>query len=248
MPRGGARPGAGRKPTRPVSARRVMLDLSAAEARRLQALQERSGQTASAVLRALLMAAALLVLLTACDAPSSLEHDTDQPLTSAPTVDGETPTHGFWAYRRWPTLVLDEAGSCPVEAVEAALAPFRAAGIDVAYEAGVCRPDHWYVEDGRVCLRTDDDALWEDRDAGHAWWRPRLDAEDQIVTGGITVWSSCNPMVIAHEVGHLLGLGHSDDRAHTMYPAESDVLAFGERDLPAIVARRAEYLAAEQHR
>lgn len=178
------------------------------------------------------------LLLAACHAPGNLSHDTDQPLVETTSVAGETPTHGFWAYRRWPTLVLDTAGSCPAEAVEAAMAPFYAAGIDVAYEVGECRPDHWYVEDGRVCLRT------EEGIAGHAWWRHSPDVVGEIMTGGIAVGPHCNPMAIAHEVGHVLGLGHSEDVGHTMYPAETDVLSFGDVDLQAIVARREAHLTA----
>lgn len=181
------------------------------------------------------------LLLTACDAPGDLSHDTDQPLTETTQVAGETPTHGFWAYRRWPTLVLSTAGSCPVEAVEAALAPFHEAGIEIGYVAGECRPAFWRVEDGRVCLRVDDDGLYEAEAAGEAYWRTRK-GTDQIVEGGIRVMSHCNPMAIAHEVGHVLGLGHSEDTAHTMYPAESDVLAFGDVDLQTIVAMREAHL------
>lgn len=183
------------------------------------------------------------LLLAACHAPGDLSHDTDQPLTETVPVAGWTPTHGFWAYRKWPTLVLDEAGSCPVEAVEAALAPFHEAGIEIGYESGECRPAFFRVEDGRVCLQVDDDGLWEAEAAGEAYWRTRK-GTDQIVEGGIRVMSSCNPMVIAHEVGHVLGLGHSEDVEHTMYPAESDVLSFGDVDLQAIVARREAHLTA----
>jgi hypothetical protein len=51
MPRGGKRPGAGRKAERPKTARRVMLELGAGEARLLDALEERLDQPAAMVLR-----------------------------------------------------------------------------------------------------------------------------------------------------------------------------------------------------
>lgn len=51
MPRGGKRPGAGRKPVRPKPARRLMLDLSAAEARQLARLEQRLDMPASAIMR-----------------------------------------------------------------------------------------------------------------------------------------------------------------------------------------------------
>lgn len=196
--------------------------------------------------------AAALVLLTACDHQRDLEHDTAQPLTES--TDGTTPTHGYWALRAWPTLVLSEDGSCPVEAVDKALEPFLAAGIAIRHEVGVCNPEHWNVEDGRVCLEVDDEGLQERHVAGNAWWRYRTRSEsvvedgvrftrvrntDQITVGGIRVKSSCNPMVIAHEVGHILGLGHSEDPGETMWPSESDVLAFSGADLASIVARHA---------
>lgn len=185
-----------------------------------------------------------ILLLAACDQPLSLEHDTDQPLTQADAVPaGTTPTHGYWALSRWPTLVLDVDGSCPAEAVQAALGPFHDAGIEIKHEVGKCRSDHWYIEDGRICLRTDEEGLTDHGLAGSAYWWPRPGTSDEIAMGGISVQSDCNPMVIAHEAGHILGLGHSDDRANTMYPLESDVLSFDAADLQAIVARRAAYLA-----
>lgn len=55
MPRGGKRPGAGRKAARPKTARRVMLELSAAEARQLDDLEKRFGISASVVLRSALL-------------------------------------------------------------------------------------------------------------------------------------------------------------------------------------------------
>lgn len=151
--------------------------------------------------------------------------------------------HGYWALSRWPTLVLDDGGSCPAEAVDEALAPLRAAGIEIKHEVGKCRSDHWYIEDGRICLRTDEESLSEHGLAGSAYWWPRPGTSDEIAMGGISVQPDCNPMVIAHEVGHILGLGHSEDKGETMYPAESEVLHFSEADLKAIVARRAAYLA-----
>lgn len=199
----------------------------------------------------ILLAAALL--LTACGAPTDLEHDTDRPLTEV-IPGGPTPTHGYWALRAWPTLVLSEDGSCPVEQVDKALAPFLAAGIAIRHEVGKCHPSHWNVEDGRVCLAVDDAGLSERHLAGNAWWRYRQWSEivvedgvrirrvhdtDQITVGGIRVKSDCNPMVIAHEVGHILGLGHSEDPAETMFPAASDVLSFAPGDLEWLVAKHA---------
>jgi hypothetical protein len=193
-------------------------------------------------MRFLLAATGLLLL--ACGQPRSLEYDVNQPLThTADLPTGSTPMHGYWALSRWPTLVRDEAGSCPAEAVDEALKPFHDAGIEIKHEVGKCRSDHWYIEDGRLCLRTDDEGLSEHGLAGSAYWWPRPGTSDEIAMGGINVQSDCNPMVIAHEVGHLLGLGHSKDKANTMYPLESDVLSFDAADLQAIVARRAAYLA-----
>jgi hypothetical protein len=177
--------------------------------------------------------AALFTLLCACADPGSLEHDTAQPLTEV-VADG---THGHWALHRWPTLVLDVEGSCPVEEVDKALAPFLAAGIEMRREVGVCHPDHYHIEDGRVCLRVDDERLAERKAAGVAWWRVRRGAPDEITVGGVIVRSDCLPMVIAHEVAHVLGLEHSEREGDTMYPAVSDALEFGGQ-LALIVAAR----------
>lgn len=180
-----------------------------------------------------LLAIALL-LLTACDQPGERIDATDQQL---PIAAGETPTHGYWALTRWPTLVLSEAGTCPVEAVEAALKPFHAAGIAIAYVAGECRPDAFHVEDGRLCLRT------EGTRGGNTWWRYKPGTTDEISVGGITVGSDCDTVTLAHEVGHALGLGHNEDPTHPMYPAVTgeQSLDFG-TDLAVVVARHQAYL------
>jgi hypothetical protein len=177
--------------------------------------------------------AALFALLCACADAGSLEHDTAQPLVDV-VADG---THGHWALHRWPTLVLDVEGSCPVAEVDKALAPFLAAGIEMRREVGVCHPDHYHIEDGRVCLRVDDERLAERKAAGVAWWRVRRGAPDEITVGGVIVRSDCLPMVIAHEVAHVLGLEHSEREGDTMYPAVSDALEFGGQ-LALIVAAR----------
>lgn len=178
----------------------------------------------------------LLLLTVACDQPDSLVDDTDQPLPA--TLEGETPAHGYWALTRWPTLVLDVEGSCPEEAVEAALAPYRKAGIDIAHEAGECRPDAFHVEDGRVCLRTDA----EMDKAGKAWWRDHPGTTDRITAGSIRIAPRCNPVTIAHELGHVIGFGHSEDPTHTMYGVEHHNNDF-QGELELMAERRAVELA-----
>jgi hypothetical protein len=51
VPRGGKRPGAGAKRTRPPAKRRLMLELDASEAKQLSALEARLEAPASVVLR-----------------------------------------------------------------------------------------------------------------------------------------------------------------------------------------------------
>lgn len=48
MPRGGKRPGAGAKPTRPPAKRRLMLELDASESAQLEALRKRLGRSSDA--------------------------------------------------------------------------------------------------------------------------------------------------------------------------------------------------------
>lgn len=187
--------------------------------------------------------ATTLLLLAACDAPTSLEGDTNHPLTELAT--SATPIHGYWALYNWPTLVLDETGSCSEEAVEAALHPFHAAGIPLDYEPGACAPAHWHIEDGRICLSVDDDGLIERGVAGSASWRVRRGTTDEIVRASVSVRSECNPMVIAHEVGHVLGLSHSEDPTDTMWGVEGEALEF-HGALEQLRAQRDVRMQAEQ--
>lgn len=108
--------------------------------------------------------------------------------------------------RPLPTIVIDEAVGCPAEKVEAALAMWREAGVDVPSMPGPCSE-----EPGTVCIVAADFA---ERDAERnrtTMGLSHLTFRGPELTGArIEVRPECYPDTIAHEIGHVLGFGHAD--------------------------------------
>lgn len=123
--------------------------------------------------------------------------------------------------RRWspfaplPRFVIDERRACPEAAVEAAFSLWWDAGVELQWEVGAC-PET--MIEGVICIHTDDSpSMAAARRLGSASWWTREEAPFYTFLGDIAVRSECDAAVIAHEVGHILGLGHSDHPEHTMY-------------------------------
>lgn len=95
MPSGGKRPGAGRKATRPQAARRLMLELSAAEARQLAALERRCGVPASVIMRL-----ALSTLHSDVQA-GRVEISSETGARTMPRIDGDIREKQREDWREW---------------------------------------------------------------------------------------------------------------------------------------------------